>query len=125
MPRASVYWNRAFRSDRLSISRERARGSESMNEQLTSTWAVLDEAHHALRSAVAGVKDGDWARPTPCAQWNVTQVLQHAAGDQLGYAAAITGTGWPAYDPFAPDGQLAGADPAAFVEETMRASAAA
>jgi uncharacterized protein (TIGR03086 family) len=96
-----------------------------MNEQLTSTWAILDEAHHALRTVVAGVGDGDWERPTPCAQWNVTQVLQHAAGDQLGFAASITGAGWPAYDPFAPDGHLGGQDPAEFAEATMRASAAA
>ena len=96
-----------------------------MNEQLTSTWAVLDEAHGALRAVVAGVAAGDWERPTPCAQWNVTQVLQHAAGDQLGYAASITGEGWPAYDPFAPDGHLHGADPVAFAEATLRASAAA
>ena len=25
--------------------------------------------------------------PTPCDQWNVTQVLQHAAGDQRAYGA--------------------------------------
>lgn len=95
-----------------------------MNEQASSTWAVLDEGHLALRTVLAGVSDGDWARPTPCAAWNVAQVLQHAAGDQLGYAAAITGSGWPSFDPFAPDGQL-GDDPAAFAEATMRASAAA
>ncbi|MET7396362.1 TIGR03086 family metal-binding protein [Dactylosporangium sp. NPDC005572] len=96
-----------------------------MNEQLTSTWPILDEAHRALRTVVAGVRDGDWERPTPCSQWNVTQVLQHAAGDQLGFAATITGSGWPAYDPFAPDGHLHGADPADFAAVTMRAAAAA
>nr|BFE65201.1 hypothetical protein GCM10020063_097270 [Dactylosporangium thailandense] len=101
-----------------------------MNEQLTSTWAVLDEAHLALRTTVAGVRAGDWTRPTPCAQWNVAQVLQHAAGDQLGYAASITGSGWPAFDPFAPTGHFDTADnpadnPAEFADEAMRASAAA
>jgi uncharacterized protein (TIGR03086 family) len=96
-----------------------------MNEQLKSTWAVLDEAHLGLRGVLAGLRDGDWARPTPCALWNVAQVLQHAAGDQLGYAAAITGAGWPQFDPFAPDGHLDGEQAVAFAEETMRASAAA
>lgn len=98
-----------------------------MNEQLTSTWVVLDEAHRALRAAVAGVADGDWERPTPCERWNVAQVLQHAAGDQLGFAAAITGSGGPSFDPFAPDGHLErfGGDRAAFAEEAMRAAAAA
>ncbi|GGM65720.1 TIGR03086 family metal-binding protein [Dactylosporangium sucinum] len=96
-----------------------------MNEQPASTWPILDEAHRALRTVVAGVRDGGWERPTPCTQWNVTQVLQHAAGDQLGFAATITGSGWPAYDPFAPDGHLNGADPADFAGSAMRAAAAA
>ncbi|MEU7867840.1 TIGR03086 family metal-binding protein [Dactylosporangium sp. NPDC049140] len=104
-----------------------------MTEQLTSTWTVLDEAHRALRTVVAGIRPADWTRPTPCAKWNVAQVLQHAAGDQLGYAASITGTGWPAFDPFAPTGHLSdhtsaavepGSGLAAFTEEAMRASAA-
>jgi Mycothiol maleylpyruvate isomerase N-terminal domain len=48
---------------------------------------------------VLGVADNDWDRPTPCDQWNVTQVLQHAAGDQLAYAAAITGGSGPSENP--------------------------
>ncbi|GAA2391565.1 TIGR03086 family metal-binding protein [Dactylosporangium salmoneum] len=96
-----------------------------MNEQLTSTWEILDEAHRVLRTVVNGVGPDDWERPTPCAQWNVTQVLQHAAGDQRGFAATITGSGFPSYDPFAPDGHLHGEDPAEFAEDGMRAAAAA
>jgi hypothetical protein len=65
---------------------------------------MLNEAHQLLRTAVAGVADGDTGGPTPCAEWNVTQVLQHAAGDQLAYAAAITGSGGPAENPFTPSG---------------------
>jgi uncharacterized protein (TIGR03086 family) len=87
-------------------------------------WSVIDEAHAALRSAVAGVPAGGWDRPTPCAEWNVTQVLQHAAGDQVGYAAAITGGPWPSEDPFQPSGRLDG-DPAAVAEEAMTAAARA
>ena len=48
---------------------------------------MLDEAHRALRSVVAPVKADGWQAPTPCEEWNAAQVLQHAAGDQLGYAA--------------------------------------
>jgi uncharacterized protein (TIGR03086 family) len=88
------------------------------------TWKVLDDAHHALRTAVAGVPAGGWARPTPCEKWNVTQVLQHAAGDQIGYAAFLTGGPGPAEDPFAPSGHL-DADPVAFAEAAIRQSAAA
>jgi len=67
---------------------------------------VLEDAHRALRTAVAGVPADGWHRPTPCEQWDVTQVLQHAAGDQVAYAARLTGGPGPAYDPFAPSGML-------------------
>jgi uncharacterized protein (TIGR03086 family) len=69
-------------------------------------WMVLDEAHQALRTVVARVSPDDWSRPTPCTRWNVAQVLQHAAGDQLGYASKLTGGPGPDYDPFAPSGTL-------------------
>jgi uncharacterized protein (TIGR03086 family) len=89
-----------------------------------TTWSVLDQAHEALRATVRGVAAGDWDKPSPCEGWTVTQVLQHAAGDQLGYASSITGGPGPSEDPFAPSGRLA--DPAETVAETaMRASAAA
>jgi uncharacterized protein (TIGR03086 family) len=87
-------------------------------------WSVIDEAHAALRSAVAGVPAGAWDGPTPCAEWNVTQVLQHAAGDQVGFAAAITDGPWPSEDPFQPSGRLDG-DPATVAEKAMAAAARA
>lgn len=83
---------------------------------------TLAAAHDVLHTAVAGVTD--WTLPTPCSAWTVTQVLQHAAGDQLGYAAALTGTGGPAFDPFSPSGHL-DADPGEFLKATLRASAEA
>jgi uncharacterized protein (TIGR03086 family) len=86
--------------------------------------ALFADAHTALRTVVAGVGADQWDLPTPCAEWTVTQVLQHAAGDQVGYAAAITGGPWPAEDPFDPSGKL-DRDPAAFLQEALRASAAA
>ena len=61
-----------------------------------NTWSVLNESHAALRAVLAGLRPAHLLLPTPCERWNVTQVLQHAAGDQLGYAAAITGEGGPA-----------------------------
>ena len=57
----------------------------------STTWDVLNAAHAMLRTVVRGVDADGWTRPTPCEQWTVTQVLQHAAGDQLAFAAAITG----------------------------------
>jgi uncharacterized protein (TIGR03086 family) len=95
-----------------------------MNSITVSGWDVLDEAHRVLRATVAGVAAGDWDRPTPCAEWTVTQVLQHAAGDQLGYAAAITGEGGPTENPFDPSGRLT-EDPMDFLNPTLNAAAAA
>ncbi|MEV6965671.1 TIGR03086 family metal-binding protein [Hamadaea sp. NPDC051192] len=89
-----------------------------------TTWTLLDNAHQALRTAIAGVGPDGWQLATPCDQWTVTQVLQHAAGDQLGYAGTLgVGTG-PAYNPFAPSGEPV-EDPAAFTEQALVASAAA
>ncbi|MGW6269846.1 TIGR03086 family metal-binding protein [Streptomyces sp. NPDC055060] len=96
-----------------------------MSEHGTNTiWPLLDDAHAALRSAVRGVPEGDWERPTPCAEWNVTQVLQHAAGDQLGYAASLTGGPGPAENPFAPSGKLTDS-PEALLEPALAATWAA
>ncbi|WP_131743139.1 TIGR03086 family metal-binding protein [Actinomadura roseirufa] len=95
-----------------------------MSEITNSGWDVLDRAHQALRSTVAGVPAGAWRRPTPCAEWNVAQVLQHAAGDQLAYASAITGAPGPDFDPFAPSGALDRA-PADLLDPALAASAAA
>lgn len=89
-----------------------------------SKWDLLDQAHAALRSAAAGVPADGWDRPTPCEGWNVGQVLQHAAGDQLAYAARLTGGAGPSEDPFAPSAALGGAA-AALLEPALRAAAEA
>ncbi len=73
-----------------------------------TSFPVLDRAHAALAAVAAGVAADQLAAPTPCSDWTVTQVLQHAAGDQRAYALAITGQDGPATDPFAPSGILDG-----------------
>lgn len=90
----------------------------------SATWDLLDQAYAALRSAVDGIPAGGLSAPTPCDQWNVGQVLQHAAGDQLAYVARLTGGPGPAEDPFAPSGTLAGS-PAELLEPALEAAAAA
>lgn len=96
-----------------------------MNENTVTDWrALLDGAHRALREAVIGVAPGAWDLPTPCEKWSVTQVLQHAAGDQIGYAAAITGGPWPSEDPFAPSGHI-DEDPLTYVDRALDLSAGA
>jgi len=88
------------------------------------TKALLDESLAALRTVVAGVGDDEWRRPTPCVAWNVTQVLQHAAGDQVGWAAVVGGGAFPSEDPFAPSGELSGTADALVAEALARAEAA-
>ncbi|GAA1671238.1 hypothetical protein GCM10009830_16540 [Glycomyces endophyticus] len=80
---------------------------------MTTQWNLLTEAHAALLDVVKGVKAEDWNRPTPCSEWTVAQVLQHAVGDQLGFASAITGGDGPSWNPFAPSGEPI-ADPVEF-----------
>jgi uncharacterized protein (TIGR03086 family) len=95
-----------------------------MTNPIADWTTLLADSHAALRTVVAGVPDTAWGNPTPCEKWTVTQVLQHAAGDQIGYAAAIAGGPWPTEDPFAPSGHLDG-DPQTAVAEAIRRSAAA
>ncbi|MET9857114.1 TIGR03086 family metal-binding protein [Streptomyces sp. NPDC006450] len=91
---------------------------------MTSTWDLLDQAHEALRSVAAALPADALSAPTPCDQWNVGQVLQHAAGDQLAYAGRLTGGQGPAEDPFAPTGTLAGS-PTELLEPALDAAAEA
>jgi uncharacterized protein (TIGR03086 family) len=73
---------------------------------MITMWTVITEALDMLRAAGAAVTPAQLGAPTPCTEWTVTQVLQHAAGDQLAWAAALgTGSG-PADDPFSPSGRL-------------------
>ncbi|MFF2086517.1 TIGR03086 family metal-binding protein [Nocardia sp. NPDC058176] len=95
-----------------------------MNSTATTWRDLLTTAYQALADVVAGVADDQWDLPTPCADWTVTQVVQHAAGDQLAYAAALgIGTG-PTYNPFDPSGTIDGS-PTALVGEAVAQTTAA
>lgn len=89
-----------------------------------SGWDVVDQAHEVLRAAVRGVGADQWELRTPCSDWNVTQVFQHAVGDQQAYAGSLTGAGFPEENPFEPSGTLAD-DPTAMLERALDATAAA
>jgi uncharacterized protein (TIGR03086 family) len=83
--------------------------------------ATLEESHQILRDAVLGVSPDGWSHATPCGQWSVTQVLQHAAGDQQAWASTMTGEPGPSYDPFSPSGQL-DESPVVVLDRTLQAS---
>ena len=71
-------------------------------------WTPLTEALEMLNAAGAAVTGTQLGAPTPCAKWTVAQVLEHAAGDQLAWAAGLgTGSG-PQYNPFDPPAHLDG-----------------
>ena len=92
---------------------------------MTSTgYAALDASHEALRTVVGALADSDLNSPTPCSQWTVTQVLRHAAGDQIGYAAFLGAGPGPQEDPFAPSATPP-QDPKAHLEQALTRSAAA
>ncbi len=95
-----------------------------MSEIILTGWDILDEARAMLRTVVAGVPADGWQQPTPCEKWTVTQVVQHAALDQLAWGAAVAGTAMPGEDPFAPSGRL-GAEPLAYVDRALDVTAAA
>jgi uncharacterized protein (TIGR03086 family) len=73
-----------------------------------NTWNVITESLGLLRDAAALVSDANREAPTPCSEWTVTQVLQHAAGDQLAWAAATGSGSGPSENPFTPSGRLEG-----------------
>lgn len=75
---------------------------------MSTGFDVLDRSHVALRTVASAVSASDLSLATPCEQWTVAQVLQHAAGDQRAYAYFLTGSDGPTGDPFAPDGALDG-----------------
>ena len=70
------------------------------------TANVITESLDLLRTAAAMIEAGNQIASTPCAEWTVTQVLQHAAGDQLAWAAALGEGSGPDANPFAPSGHL-------------------
>lgn len=93
---------------------------------LSTVWrTVLADSYRALSQTVAVVRPDQWTLPTPCARWNVTQVIQHAAGDQLAYAAALGLGAGPAYDPFDPSGSIEGTSPADLVRDALELTATA
>ncbi|MFD5762798.1 TIGR03086 family metal-binding protein, partial [Streptomyces sp. NPDC127044] len=82
-------------------------------------FELLTRAHTYLSEVAAAVPERAWGSPTPCSEWTVRQVLNHARLDQQAYGAAITGTGWPDSDPFRPADAL-DADAQAALEKALR-----
>ncbi|MEV8539861.1 TIGR03086 family metal-binding protein [Streptomyces sp. NPDC051572] len=82
---------------------------------------VLTRSHDYLREVVAAVPEEAWAAPTPCTEWTVRQVLNHARIDQQAYGLVLTGDR-PDSDPFHPADALDG-DPVTELDKVLRAVA--
>ena len=72
------------------------------------TYPVLTTSLQLLREVADRVAADRLDSPTPCAEWTVTQVLFHAAGDQHGWASCVGISPLPSWDPFAPPATLDG-----------------
>ena len=56
----------------------------------STRWPYVDTALAALRDIATGLRPDDLAKPSPCSEWTVGQVLEHAALDQYAWAGAVT-----------------------------------
>lgn len=54
-----------------------------------SLQAQLERAHAATGAVFDGVRDDQWALPTPCAAWDVRALANHLVGGYRLFAAAI------------------------------------
>ncbi|NUU26289.1 MAG: TIGR03086 family protein [Streptomycetaceae bacterium] len=87
-------------------------------------FKVLADAHDYLRAAVRGVPEGAWGDATPCTEWTVRQVLNHARLDQQALVMQIDAGIGPQSDPFAPEDAVAD-DPYGELDAVLLAATAA
>lgn len=80
---------------------------------------LLTRAHAYLREVAAAVPEQAWGASTPCSEWTVRQVLNHARLDQQAYGTAITGGAGPDSDPFHPADAL-DADAQTVLDKVLR-----
>jgi uncharacterized protein (TIGR03086 family) len=84
--------------------------------------ADSDRLFDAVQRLVDGIKPDQWTNPTPCADWNVRQVLQHVTNGNVIFAKLATGERAPG--PITPEERAVdwlGADPAAGFRATGKA----
>ena len=82
--------------------------------------AALAEQHEELSGLLADLTDEDWARPSPCAGWSVTDVVLHLAQTDEMAIGSATGNFAAALDELA-----AGLGPARDVDEGVALMVAA
>ena len=86
--------------------------------------AVHDRALAATRVIVAGIGDDQWSLPTPCAEWNVREVVNHIVSGNL-WAAELSRGKTIAEVGDRLDGDVLGSDPLAAYDASAAAASAA
>ncbi|MEV0742995.1 TIGR03086 family metal-binding protein [Streptomyces sp. NPDC050549] len=92
---------------------------------MAETVAVVRRIERALAATglvVAGVAEGQWTNPTPCAEWDARTLLNHTVGGMRIFTAELNGAGpvaehesdWLGADPRGAYAEAAGADSAAW-----------
>lgn len=89
-------------------------------------FKLLADAHEYLLTVVRGVPEEVWGATTPCSEWTVRQVFNHAWLDQQALTMQITGE-VPEGDPFQPADELHadGRDAAVRLERVLGVAATA
>ena len=82
-----------------------------------------DQALEATGRVVSGVTGDRWGAPTPCADWNVRELVNHVVSGNL-WAAELAAGATIADVGDRLDGDLLGADPASAYAESAHAASA-
>jgi hypothetical protein len=71
---------------------------------------ALDQAQTAAAAVIARLDDDDWARPTPCDEWTVRDVVNKMVASTITFTAFARREGPPHYDLVHP-AEILGDDP--------------
>ncbi len=63
-----------------------------MSQQHIDIWNSSADAFTARFDAIT---DDQWEASTPCAEWNVKELVEHSVGVQVGFAGALVGAEIP------------------------------
>lgn len=63
-----------------------------MTSRNHTTLALVDQVHGEFTARVDVISGSDWAGPTPCDEWDVSQLVEHVASAAVIYGALIRGS---------------------------------
>jgi len=97
---------------------------ENVTDAGPTTGDLYQTAMAATRGVIDSVRPEQWHGPTPCAEWDVKQVVNHLIGENLWAGELLQGKTIEQVGNRL-DGDLAGADPAAAYRQSVEVAAAA